>query len=229
MGKNFDPAVFVEAFRLFVEKEVGMFGSSLAPVFHILTLIVLLLAFIYGNKTRKIFAIYFAVNWLFLFGYWGGYAISYWMEIGTVYLAIFVIAPILLFVTLYLWIFEVIDPKSDLDFKSLPWWRYLVFIIVLWGFWYPVYTNGEGFIFSVKDLIFSGYGLMPCPTTMVVLGIMTLTYPKGNLMIYHLLTAYAIIVGTAMVIAGWLPDIPLILLGVYAFVLMIRNRVQQNM
>ena len=228
MRSNFDPAIFGEAFHLFVEKEVGLFGSSLAPIFHILTLIVLLLSFIYGNKTRKVFTIYFAANWLFLFGYWGGYAISYWMEIGAIYLVSFVMAPILLFMILYFWIVEVIEPKFELDFKSLPWWRYLVGIVILWGFWYPGYNYGEGFIFSAKDFIYSNYGLMPCPTTMVVLGIMTSTYPKGNRMLYSLLTAYALVIGTATVIASWLPDIPMILLGVYALILIIRNHIQQK-
>jgi len=56
---------------------------------------------------------------------------------------------------------------------------------------------------------------------MVVLSLMTLKYPDTNKSLYNLFTVYALFIGTATVLSGWLPDIPFILLGLYALSLML--------
>ena len=108
----------------------------------------------------------------------------------------------------------------------------MILLIVLWGFWYPTYIYGEGFTFSWRDLLLSNLGLMPRPTTMVALGIFTLKYPAGNRRLFKLLTAFALVIGPPTVAAGWYPDIPLIMIGLYGliliisydFILMLRSR-----
>jgi hypothetical protein len=221
---NFDPKVFGEGFHEFVQLEVHRFGNSLGIVFHIITLVILFLVFRYGNKYKRFYAIYFTCNWIFLFGYWGLYAITYWWNIGGSYLAIYSLTPILLCLITIYWIKEVINPRIDWSYYGVKKYRFLILIITLWGYWYPTYIYGQGFIFEVKDFLFSNYGLMPCPTTMAVLSLMTLNYPSGNKHLYHLFTVYALFIGTASVLAGWLPDIPFIVLGVYSLILMLQYR-----
>ncbi|MCJ7447202.1 MAG: hypothetical protein MUO72_05900 [Bacteroidales bacterium] len=218
---NFDPKVFGEGFHRFVQMEIDIFGIPLSIFFHVVTLVILFLVFRYGNKYRKLFAIYFAFNWLFLFGYWGVFAIIYWSKIGIPYLASFILAPILLGFIVFHWIKEIINPKFDLDFKNVKGYKFVILLITIWGFWYPTYIYGQGFIFSVKDALLSNYGLMPCPTTMVVLSLMTLKYPNGNKKLYNLFTAYALFLGTGSVLSGWLPDIPFIILGIYSLYLIL--------
>jgi hypothetical protein len=225
---NFDPRIFGEGFHQFVQMEIDLFGSSLGVIFHIVTFVVLFLVFRYGNKYRKLFTIYFTLNWIFLFGYWGVYAVIYWFKVGIPYLAVYSLTPVLLGLIVYYWIKDNISPLIDLDFKSIPRKRFVVIIILVWGLWYPTYIYGQGFVFSIQDIVFSNYGLMPCPTTMVVLSLMTLNYPVGNNSLYKLFTVYALFIGTATVISGWIPDVPFILLGIYSLSLIVFNKVKDR-
>jgi hypothetical protein len=224
---NFDPTVFGEGFHRFVQMEIDIFGIPLSIIFHIATLIILYLVFRYGNKYRKLFAMYFALNWFFLFGYWGVYAIFYWSKIGIPYLASYILTPVLLGFIVFHWIKEIINPKFDLNFKDVKGYKFVVLIIMIWGFWYPTYIYGQGFVFSLKDTVLSNYGLMPCPTTMVVLSLMTLKYPNVNKRLYNLFTAYALFIGTAVVASGWFPDIPFIILGLYSLSFILYYKVRE--
>ena len=221
---NFDTRVFGEGFHQFVQKEIELFGSSLGVIFHVVTFIILFLVLRYGNKYKRVFTIYFTLNWIFLFGYWGIYAIAYWYKVGISYLAVYSLTPVLLGLIVYFWIKEIINPQIDLDFKSTSVKRFFVLIFLVWGLWYPTYIYGQGFVYSIKDIVFSNYGLMPCPTTMVVLSLMTLKYPVGNRNLYKLFTVYALFIGTATVISGWIPDVPFIILGIFSLSLIIYHK-----
>ncbi len=214
---TFNPAVFGEGFHVFVQSEYAVFGF-LSPIFHVLSLILLVLTAVFGNRIRRLFTVYFTVGWMFLFGYWGIYGILYWLEIGWVYLAVYCAAPVLLCLITCQWIHEVFRPSLDLDLR-FGWRLAAVLPILIWGFWYPSYIYGTGFVFNPKDLLFSYYGLMPCPTTMVVLSLISVNYPRGNRRLYHLMSAYALFIGGATVASGWLPDIPFVVLGLYTFIL----------
>jgi hypothetical protein len=85
---NFDPRVFGEGFHLFIQKENGLLGNSLGVIFIILYLVLR-----YENKYKKLFAIYFTFNWIFLFVYWGIYAVFYWFKVGIPYLAVYSLTP----------------------------------------------------------------------------------------------------------------------------------------
>ncbi len=39
---------------------------------------------------------------------------------------------------------------------------------------------------------------------------------QNDRMLFHLMTVYALVIGTATVLTGWLPDIPFILIGLYS-------------
>ena len=225
---NFDPAVFGQGFHYFVELEFQLFGKVLAPLLHIVSFCIILLVFWRGNKVRFLFTALFTLNWLFLFGYWGVFAVVYWANIGIIYLAVFIAAPVLLTLIAVNWFRELSLKRIDLDFNNTAKIRWAVILILLWGFWYPTYIYGQGFVFNFGDLLFSYYGLMPCPTTMVVLSLFTLNYPKGNRTLFNLMTVYALFVGTATVLTGWLPDIPFILIGLYAFILILIDRFRRS-
>jgi len=225
---SFDPSVFGQGFHRFVALEFQLFGGWLAPLLHGLSLVIILLALWRGNRVRLLFTLYFTLNWLFLFGYWGVFGVVYWAKIGIVYLFAFIAAPILLaFITIN-WIRELFLKRIDLDFTHIKKRRWMILPILLWGFWYPAYLYGQGFSFRLGDLLFSYYGLMPCPTTMVVLSLFTLTYPSGNRTLFNLMTAYAIIIGTATVLTGWLPDIPFIMIGIYGLCLIFKFRADRK-
>jgi hypothetical protein len=224
---NFDPQVFGEGFHRFVQMEVNLFSIPLGIIFHVVSLIILLLVFSKGNKYKKLFIYYFTINWIFLFGYWGIFAVIYWSKIGLPYLATYSLTPVLLGLIVFHWIKEIRNSRIDLNLKTTPGFRFVILIILVWGLWYPTYVYGEGFAFKLKDIVLSNYGLMPCPTTMVVLSLMTLNYPYTNKNLYNLFTVYALFIGTATVISGWLPDIPFIFLGLYSLSLILLNKLKK--
>lgn len=222
---GFNPALFGKSFHEFVSAEMEMLGF-LAPYLHVITLAILALVFIYGNRFRRLFVAYFTLQWSFFFGYWGIYGIIFWMQKGIGYLAMYIAAPVLLGFILWQWLKENVEPRIDLDFHGVTWWRWAVLLIAAWGFWYPSYVWGQGFVFRAEDLLFSNYGLMPCPTTMVVLSVFTLSYPRGNRTLFNLFTAYAFFIGIACVASGWFPDIPFVVLGIYGIGLITANRLK---
>jgi hypothetical protein len=221
---GFDPAEFGSRFHEFVTGEVELLGV-LAPYLHIISIIIIVLVFIKGNQFRSLFILYFTLQWILLFGYWGVYGAIYWAQTGPAYLAVYGITPVLLGLITWQWLKEIRKPTIDMNFRGTVYWKWWALLIGAWGFWYPAYVWGQGISFQTKDLLFSNYGLMPCPTTMVVLSLMTLNYPRGNRTLFNLLTAYAILIGIGSVASGWLPDIPFILLGFYSLGLITMNRI----
>ena len=83
---------------------------------------------------------------------------------------------------------------------------------------------GEGLLFDPREFLFGAYGLMGCPTTLVLLAFLFLRYPAGNRPLFHALTAYAVIVGLAMVALKYVPDIPFFLMGLIALGLILYNK-----
>ncbi len=145
----------------------------------------------------------------------------FYKEIGLWSFAFWGVVPVLLLIIIINLIIEIIKPKIDLDLKNIQIWKFMVVPIIIFGFWYPTFIYGKGFIFTPKDLLFSAYGLMNCPTTMVILGILTLYYPKTNKALFVSLTIFASMIGTAQVLLPYIPDIPLAIVGYYGLLLII--------
>lgn len=222
---GFDPAIFGRAFERLVAEYQNGIGFWLAPAFHVATAVIVLVAARYGNRCRKAFAIYFMLNYLWIFSY-VGIIMSYlfYCEMGIWGLAFWGIIPILLGIITFRWIQELRKPEVDLDFRDISKWRLVVVPIVVFGFWYPTYVYGAGFSIIPRDLLFSFYGLMPCPTTMVILGLLAMKYPKGNKSIFNSLTLFAVWVGTAQILIGYVPDYPLAVIGYFPLILIILNK-----
>jgi hypothetical protein len=56
---------------------------------------------------------------------------------------------------------------------------------------------------------------------MVVLGLFTMKYPAGNRRLFNLLTIFSLVIGLPTVATGWIPDIPLIAIGVYGLIMIV--------
>jgi hypothetical protein len=61
--------------------------------------------------------------------------------------------------------------------------------------------------------------------TMVTLSLLFLKYPAGNRTLFNLLTAYAVMVGAAMVALLYVPDIPFFFLGLASLALIVKTNV----
>ncbi len=120
---------------------------------------------------------------------------------------------------------ELFKEEIDVDFKNISKWRLFILPIILFGFYYPTFVYNQGFKFLAKDFLFSFYGLMPCPTTMVVLGLFSLKYPNTNKSLFLSLMLYSIIIGTAQIAIRYVPDYPLAFIGYYSIILMIIDKI----
>ena len=90
------------------------------------------------------------------------------------------------------WMWEVYKPRNEYVFQLLPWWRYWLIPFSILAFWFPVNPDASP-NFSPLLLLTSDFGVMFCPTAPVVIGILTLIYPKARaqkslLETYHMLS-----------------------------------------
>jgi hypothetical protein len=202
----------------------------LAPLPHIITLILLVLILRYGQRAQKAFTVYFILSYVWLLVFVGGwFSVQLYERLGIPALAMYAATPALLLMILYQWIGEFRKPHLDLDFSRFEKWRLLVVVpFFVWGFWYPPYTWGVGLNFDPKELLFGAYGLMGCPTTMIPLCLLFLKYPKTNKPLYYSLAVYALLIGAAMIALQYVPDIPFFFLGVAALALAIRIKLRQK-
>ncbi|QIN78450.1 hypothetical protein GBA65_07835 [Rubrobacter marinus] len=202
-----------------------------ALIWHLTTLALFYLIFRCGSRYRRAFAAYFALSyaWLFVFvGVW--MSIELYERMGLAALAVYGATPVFLLIMLYQWYRELREPRLDLDFRSIEKWRLLVAVpMLVWGFWYPPYVFGVRLVFDPAELLFDTYGLMGCPTTTVALSLLFLKYPAGNRMLFQVLTAYAVMVGAAMVALLYVPDIPFFILGLASLALIVKVAVLRRL
>ena len=226
---NFDATQFGILMGQLVAEYRSTF-AWLAIVPHIVFLVLFYLAIRHGNRYRKAFAIYYSLNFIWLVVFVGGwFSIQIYQRMGFAALAMYIATPIMLCVILYHWIQEWQNPQLDLDLTKASLWRWLIALpFIVWGFWYPPYEWGVGLIFDPKEFLFGAYGLMGCPTTLVPLALMFLNYPSGNRLLFHALTAYAAIIGLAMVALKYVPDIPFFVMGLIALLLIIFTRLKET-
>jgi hypothetical protein len=182
---------------------------------HLGTAVLLFLVFRYGQRCRKAFAVYFFLNYVWLVIFVGGwFSLHLYQRMGVRAFAMYGGTPVLLLAILYQWVQELRRPRLDLDFRKVDRRRLFVSVpFLVWGFWYPPYEWGVRLIFDPRELLFGAYGLMGCPTTLVLLALLFLKYPEGNRPLFYTLTGYAVIIGAAMFGLKYVPDIPFFFFG----------------
>lgn len=227
--QEFMPAVFGRAFDKIVMEYLNGIGLYIAPLFHIGAVILICLALKHQNKYRRLLNFWLTVNYSWLFLYVGIYMhYRFYKEMGLWSLVFWGVIPVLLANVLINLAKEIIDPKTDWDFSKIRKWRLIIVPFIIYGFWFPTFIYGQGFIFSAKDLLFSAFGLMPCPTTILVLGLLTIKYPMVNRKLFNALTLFAIMTGTAQLAIGYIPDYPLAMVGYYSVGLIVSNYLKER-
>jgi hypothetical protein len=160
-----------------VIKEVLMKTSVaylwLSPIIHVLTLVLLVALYLYGSRVGRVADGFFAALILFI-------AVSNHIAVTETYgLAIVTGNLVPIFVVGLFWVWEVYRPKNDYAFVRLPAWRYWVLPFAFLAFWSPIdaQLNPD---FNPLFLLNSSFGVMYCPTTPVIIALLTLIYPRVN-------------------------------------------------
>jgi hypothetical protein len=201
--------------------------SPLYPIFKIIPIILIFALILFKNRVSRIFSLYAGINY-FLSAFLQGIAIT--DEYG---LGIVTGNFVLMIVVALSWILEAFINRNDFTPRKLPISRYWVVPLAFLSFWYPIDLESARPDFNPIYLITNASGLAFCTMTPVYLGILTLYYPKVNVVTLRLTGLLGIIIGFWNMIVNFLimPDLwwngvlhlPLLFISIYAFVLSLRN------
>jgi hypothetical protein len=160
-----------------VIKEVLMKTSVaylwLSPIVHVVTAALLVALYLYGSRVGRIVDVFFAILFLFI-------AFSNHIAVTDTYgLAIVTGNLVSILIVGLFWVWEAYRPQNDYVFERLPMWRYWVLPFAFLAFWSPVNAqlNPD---FNPLLLLNSSFGVMYCPTTPVIVALLTLIYPRVN-------------------------------------------------
>jgi hypothetical protein len=196
--------------------------SWLSPIVHIVTVALLVALYLYGSKAGRVVDAFIAVLFLFI-------AFSNHIAVTDTYgLAVVTgnLIPVLI-IGLF-WVWEVYKPKNDYVFEGLSAWRYWVLPFAFLAFWSPINAqlNPD---FSPLQLLTSSFGVMYCPTTPVIIALMTLIYPRVNTYVLRTTSFVGLIIGLFNVMSYFtmpgytlwnlILHTPLILISLYGLLL----------
>jgi len=175
-----------------VIKEVLMKTSVaylwLSPMVHVVTVVLLVALYLYGSRAGRVIDVFFAILFLFI-------AFSNHIAVTDTYgLAVVTgnLVPILI-VGLF-WVWEVYRPQNSYVFERLPAWRYWVLPFAFLAFWSPVDAQLNP-NFNPLLLLNSSFGVMYCPTTPVVIALLTLVYPRVNAYVLRTTSFVGLMIG----------------------------------
>jgi hypothetical protein len=160
----------------------------LSPAVHVITIILIVALYRYGSRIDRVADAFFGI--LFLFFAFGNH-IAVTENYGLVVLTGNLV-PILIVGMLWMW--EVYKPLNEYIFRKLPAWRYWVLPFVLLAFWSPINADLNP-DFNPLLLLTSSFGVMYCPTTPLVVAILTLIYPRVNTFLLRVTSFVGLLIG----------------------------------
>ncbi len=171
---------------VFMRTSVAYLGLS--PAIHVITILLIVALYRYGSRVGKVADAFFGI--LFLFFAFGNH-IAITENYGLVVLTGNLV-PILI-VGLF-WMWEVYKPLNAYVFQRLPAWRYWVLPFVFLAFWSPI--NAElSPDFNPLLLLTSSFGVMYCPTTPLIIAVLTLIYPRVNIFLLRITSFVGLLIG----------------------------------
>jgi hypothetical protein len=160
----------------------------LSPTIHVITILLIVALYRYGSRVGRVADAFFRI--LFLFFAFGNH-VAVTENYGLVVLTGNLI-PILI-VGLF-WMWEAYKPLNDYVFQRLPTWRYWVLPFVFLAFWSPI--NAElNPDFNPLLLLTSSFGVMYCPTTPLIVAVLTLIYPRVNVFLLRITSFVGLLIG----------------------------------
>jgi hypothetical protein len=175
-----------------VIKEVLMKTSVaylwLSPIVHVFTMVLLVALYLYGSRMGRIVDFFFAILFLFI-------AFSNHIAVTETYgLAVVTGNLVTILIVGLFWVWEVYRPQNNYVFERLPAWRYWVLPFAFLAFWSPMdaQLNPD---FNPLLLLNSSFGVMYCPTTPVIIALLTLIYPRVNTYVLRTTSFVGLIMG----------------------------------
>jgi drug/metabolite transporter superfamily protein YnfA len=196
----------------------------LGPIFHIATILIVLLIAVQPARMGRVLAAYMGLNYL---------VIAFVQTMATTAKYGFVLQTggfIADSILGAVWIVVAIRGGLDTSFKNVVWHRYLLLPLAVLAFWSPWTLSGAAIIPNFDPLLLltsPDYGLTYCLTTPVFLFLLILFYPNINSFAYRITAFNGLIYGLFNLTHWFNSDtrwmgflhLPLLLISLYALIL----------
>lgn len=116
---------------------------------------------------------------------------------------------------------ELWQGKNEFTLYKINMRSIIALLSIFIGFWYPEFVEAN----FLAQLLLSPVGIVPCPTLLVVLGLLTLAYPRVNKTQYIITALMGAFYGiTGVFQLKVMLDLPIIVIVAYAFWLLLKDR-----
>jgi hypothetical protein len=192
-------------------------------LFHLITLLIVLLIIIRPEKTGRLFTGYMGLNFILIALVQSlGRTEKYGFVVHTSSLVMSIILG-------FMWIWVTYRGDVETSFRNMRWYHFLLLPLALLTFWSPYQVDGNAVIpdFNPTLLLTSpDYGLTFCFTTPIFLYLLILFFPKVNLFAYRI-TAFNGLLYALFNLTHWFnPEsrwmgvlhIPLLVISIFALI-----------
>jgi hypothetical protein len=178
----------------------------LTSAIHIATVSLLAALYWYGLKVGRYVSAFFGILFIFI-------AFSNHIAVTQSYGLVVVTGNLvsILIVGLF-WMWEAYRPHNVYVFQKLAAWRYWVLPFAFMAFWFPMNAEASP-DFNPSLLLTSSFGVMFCPTTPVVIALLTIIYPNVNKPVLRVTSFVGLVIGLFNLLSFFvMPGYPLWLL-----------------
>lgn len=198
------------------------------PIFKIIPIVLIIGIIVFRNRVTRLFSIYVSFSYvLFAFGQSIAVTRKYGMAICT--------ANVIMFLAVAtFWAWEAIVLQNDFRLTKMPIWRYWVVPLLLVAFWYPINLRTGRPDFNPVYLFTNVAGVTFCMMTPVYVGLLTLYYPRVNVVTLRITSLVGLIIGVANMFTNFMTrpsvnwwngilHIPLLVISLYGLIISLKK------
>ena len=198
--------------------------KAYALIFHVLTLLMIILIVWQPEKMGRVLAGYMGLNYLMI-------ALVQTMGTTVKYGFVLHIGGMVMYGVLgFVWLIVAFRNELQTSFKSISWQHLLLLPLALLSFWAPYVASGNGVEPDFNPLLLlvsPDYGLTFCFTTPIFLFLLILFYPQVNKLAYKITAFNGLLYGLFNLTHWSKPELrwmgflhlPLLIISVYALIL----------
>ncbi len=202
--------------------------SALYPVFKVIPIVIVASIVVFRNRVTRLFNIYVAISYvIFAVGQSIGVTEKYGVAICTINLIMFLAVA-------GFWVWEAKVLQNDFSPAKIATWKYWVVPLAVLAFWYPLDLKTAKPDFVLFGFFTNGAGMAFCTMTPVYLGLLTLYWPKVNIVTLRVTSVVGFIIGLYNMnlnfimrpsILWWngVLHIPLLVISLYGLVLSLKR------
>jgi len=207
--------------------------KAYAPIFHVLTLLMVALIAWRPAKMGRVWAGYMGLNYLIIALVQGmGTTTKYGFVIHTGGMVMYGVLGLV-------WLVVAFRNELQTSFRSISWQHLLLLPLALLAFWGPYVASGNGVKPDFNPLLLlvsPDYGLTFCFTTPIFLFLLILFFPQVNMLAYRITAFNGLLFGLFNLTYWFNPELrwmgflhlPLLIISIYALILPRKYKKQET-